>query len=83
MAELNPNHPTLNNVREQWGKMAAILIHKFGLTHVVVTAADIEAFANSGLCNITIQDNLDGIHLNLVDEATANALARKEGGLPH
>jgi hypothetical protein len=47
---------------------------------VVISLADIKAMP--GDLFLTVQELHDGIHLQLVDEATARALAKKEGGLP-
>lgn len=79
MSELNPNHPTLVIVHEHWHKIAAILMHKLGHEHVVITAADIERMPEGMF--VTVQELDDGLHLQFVDEKTAHILARKHGGL--
>jgi len=78
--ELNPNHPMTTALREHWMKMAALLVAKQG-GHVVITSDDIASLGDCGLF-LTMRELPDGIHLRLVDEATAHQLARKEGGLP-
>ena len=82
MNSLNPNHPVVREVQEQWYKLCAILIHKSGATEAEITASDIQAFADSGLANITIHPKNDVITLRLVSDKEARELARKEGGLP-
>lgn len=77
--EMNPNHAVTGSVREQWMKFAALLVAKQG-GHAVISLGDIAAM-QPGLF-LTIQELDDGIHLRLVDEQTAERLARKEGGLP-
>lgn len=76
---LNPNHPTSRAVAEHWNRIAAILVHKAG-GHVVITPEDINGLP--GFVGITVQEKTDGLHLRLVDEATAHQLARENGGLP-
>jgi len=79
--EFNPNHAVTGAAREQWHKIAALLLHKFDLGLVTFTAADIEAFAREQH-NIVIKSAADGLHVWLVNDAEAQRLARDEGGLP-
>lgn len=76
---LNPNHPTSRAVAEHWNRIAAILVYKAG-GHAVITPEDINGLP--GFVGITVQEKPDGLHLRLVDEATAHRLARENGGLP-
>jgi hypothetical protein len=78
--ELNPNHQVTRAVHDQWHKLCALLMAKFQTTHVVISLADIRLL--SGKSNITVRELDDGIHLELVDDATAERLVRKEGGRP-
>lgn len=78
--ELNPRHGTTKAMREQWHKLLAIVMHKQKTKHVVLKVEDIMAV--QGL-NITVQELTDGIHLRLVDDATANKLAKQHGGQVH
>ena len=48
--------------------------------HVVITMDDIHNTPD-GLF-LTVQELDDGVHFRLVDEVTANALAKQHGGLP-
>lgn len=82
MTELNPNHPTTQAVHDHWHKIAALIMHKLDLDHVVITPDDINQLmrANS---SITMQELGDGIHLRIVDRVTAEKLARENGGLPN
>lgn len=77
---LNPNHPTTRSLDGQWHKFAAMLMQKFGTDHVVLTALDVISFGGGRA--ITVQELDDGIHLRIVDERTADRLAREHGGLP-
>jgi hypothetical protein len=79
--EINPNHPVVQEMREQWYKMCAILLFKSGVTKIEITASDVERFANSGLANIVCHPHGDVITLQLVSDAEAMRLVRKEGGL--
>jgi hypothetical protein len=80
--ELNPNHPVTVEIREQWHKLLAVLMHKFGLTEVEITVDDLLTLEKSGLMNITAHPKGDVITLRLVSDAEAARLAREEGGLP-
>ncbi len=83
MSELNPNHEVTQAVREQWHKIAALLILKFDLGRVVITEADLVKFGNiPGGANIVIKDQKDGIHIWLVSDEEGARLAKEEGGLP-
>jgi Cu/Ag efflux pump CusA len=79
--ELNPNHQVTRTVSEHWHKVAALLMKKAGMEHVVITEADIAALENLNQA-IVIDARADGLHVSLVDMATAEKLARQEGGLP-
>lgn len=78
MNELNPNHPVTSAMRDQWHKLAAILMHKHGLTHVVITSEDMESMG-SEMC-VMVQASADGIHLRLITMAEGERLAREQGG---
>ena len=81
MNPLNPNHPVVREIEEQWYKLCAILIHKSGATVAEITASDIRAFVDSGMANIAIHPLGDVITLRLVSDKEARELARKQGGL--
>jgi hypothetical protein len=78
--ELNPNHPVTQAAHDHWHKLAAVLMCKFGLTHVVITVDDLKQLPDDMF--ITLQELHDGLHLTFVDEKTAHELARKHGGRP-
>ena len=77
--ELNPNHIVTSAMREHRMKLAAALVSKSG-GHVVISMHDLQNMSETLF--LTVQELHDGIHLDLVDEATAHAVAKKEGGLP-
>lgn len=78
MTELNPNHAVTRLVRENWNKIAAVLVHKNG-GHVVISSEDLAGMPD---LYMTVQELKDGLHLTLVDLQTAKRLAREHGGLP-
>ena len=80
MKELNPNHAVTQAVRDHWHTFAALLMHKAGTPHVVITRIDLETLPPGTA--IVVQELEDGVHLRLVDAITADQIARKEGGLP-
>lgn len=85
MSELNPNHPVTASVHDHWHKVVALLLHKFDLGEVVITASDLDDLAREfagGMPAVLIHDKADGMHLKIVTEAEAMALAREHGGLP-
>lgn len=81
MTELNPNHKATQAAHDQWHKITALLMHKIGVKQIVIMTKEINQ-AFSAQLNITVQfDDNVGIILSLVNDAEAEALARKEGGL--
>lgn len=78
--ELNPNHPVTQNLRENWHVLVAVLIHKMGVDHVVITAEDMDAVAAKEVCLAAHEDE-EGLHLRAITRDEAEALARKAGGL--
>jgi hypothetical protein len=82
MSEINPNHPVTIKTRDQWHKIAALLMSKAGHDEVVITSADIDKLLNSDRANIVIRYRQHDIQLRLVDNKEAARLAREEGGLP-
>lgn len=77
---LNPNHPMVRKVDEQWHKLCALAMIAMGTDHVTITAREVHAMA-AGIF-ITIQEDDSGLHIRLVSEAEAHRLARENGGLP-
>ena len=72
----NPNDPmTQATSDDHWHKVAAVLVAKMG-GHVVVTPADIDLLPPN--CGVASVEMADGLHLHIVDEATADRL-RAEG----
>ena len=77
---LNPNHPVAQMAEGQWHKLCALAMVSMGTDHVVIDRSTVQAMQH-GL-NIVVDNQPDGVHLRLVDDATAQRLARAEGGLP-
>lgn len=83
--EANPNHPVTQQMREQWHKIVALLLHKFDLGEVIITTDDLKALMvdyDGGMPAVVCHDKADGLHLRIVDEAEGLQLAKREGGLP-
>lgn len=73
--ELNPNNPTTKAVHAQWHKLCALLMHKLKLDHVVITPDDLVQLIDvPGGVNITVREDIEGIHLRLVGDAQAARL---------
>lgn len=81
--ELNPNHKVVIQAREQWHKIAALIMVKLGLTELQITPDDVDKIA-AGNVNIVLDargESRTGIlTVRIVDDKTADAMARKEGG---
>jgi len=77
---------TVEKLAGNWHVVAAVLIHKQGLTEARITEDDLKAFAASGKTNIVANDTkADGLRLILVDDAGAAGLVIKHaanGKLP-
>lgn len=84
MTELNPNHPVTATMHDHWHKLVGVLLYKFGLDVVEIMQADIEGFAehiDGGA--VAVEEKGGRLVLRLVVGAeAAEALAKKEGGLP-
>lgn len=86
--ELNPNNPVVAEFRDQWHKLAAILMWKFRVNKVQITLEDIDRFMNDQRFgkNIVLDNRGDDprrpLTLRLVNDDEAVRLAREEGGLP-
>lgn len=81
--ELNPNHKVVRLARDQWHKIAALVMMKLGKTELEITPADVDKIAG-GNVNIVLdardESKTGVLTLRIVDDKTADALARQEGG---
>jgi hypothetical protein len=79
--ELNPNHGVTQEVREQWYKIAALLLSRIPGGATTITVPEIEKLDGKAI-TVRFSDR-DGIVLKLVTMEGGEMLAKKEGGLPH
>jgi len=81
--ELNPNHAVTQEMRDNWHKIAAIIMYKMKLKRVVITLEDIATLGDflqdGAICAHPSEDTLE---IFLVDGIEAQRLVREEGGLP-
>lgn len=81
--ELNPNHKVVRQAHDQWHKIAALIMVKLGLKELQLTMNDVNKIA-AGNVNIVLDargERETGIFtVRIVDDKTADELARKEGG---
>jgi hypothetical protein len=77
--ELNPNHPTVQKVQDQWYKLCAILVARSPGKKTTIPLD--EVLRIEGMA-ITIKDTAGGIELQVVTMAEGERLAKMEGGLP-
>lgn len=80
--ELNPNNKVVAQVRQHWHKIAALIMVKMGKTELQITMDDVKKL-ESGV-NIVLDARGEAetgiMTIRIVDDATAAALAKKEGG---
>lgn len=83
LKSLNPNHSAVREAEGQWHKIAALLLLHFGKRQVKISLGEIERVAGDKKgVNIAVQfDDERGIILTIMDDATAQAVAEREGGL--
>jgi hypothetical protein len=81
--ELNPLHPVTKEAHDNWHKIAALIMIHFGKTELKLTLDDAKKLFHGNL-NIVLDGRRefcgDGLLVRLVDNKTADALVRKEGG---
>lgn len=84
MDELNPNHPVTTELREQYHKLLAIVMWRFGMDALTVTSEEIERFVadHPGGINVAFEPKGHTLRIRIVDDREGARLARKEGGLP-
>lgn len=83
MSYSNPNHPVTKAVNNQWHKIAALIMLKFGVTELEITVEDVDRLAKGGM-NIVFDargtDYERPVTLRIVDDKTAAELLKQEGG---
>jgi hypothetical protein len=81
--ELNPNHKIVAQAREHWHKIAALIMVKLGLTELRFTMDDVNKLVGGNM-NIVLdareESKTGTFYIRIVDDKTAAALARNEGG---
>ncbi len=79
--ELNPNHPVTMESRDQWHKIVAILMLKFGVTEVEITVDDVMGLAErlDGTC-VVLHPVGKKMFVRLVSMEEGQRLAREAGG---
>jgi hypothetical protein len=78
---LNPNHAVSQSMQEHALQVLALVIHKNG-GKCHLTMEDLNLVASGPNLFVVFHEKIDGLHISLVDEATAYAAAKREGGLP-
>jgi hypothetical protein len=80
--ELNPNHPVTRTMAGQWHKIVALLMVKFGRSHIEISLDEITKALTGDMKAVTIRERDNVIVLDLVSMKEAERLAKEEGGLP-
>lgn len=83
LMELNPNHKVVRQAHYHWHKIAALIMIKLDVKELELTMDDVNKLA-AGNVNIVLDargESETGIlKVRIVDDKTAEELARKEGG---
>lgn len=84
MKELNPNHPVTNEMRQQWHKLLAITMWKYGVDRLVITSDEIDRFIadHPDGVNVTVEPTGKILTVWIVNDEEGRRLAKREGGLP-
>jgi hypothetical protein len=72
--EINPHHPTVKGLREQWYKITLIVMHKLGARELKITPGDIAAIETlypGDMPAILANDTKEGIELSIVSMGEA------------
>lgn len=86
MVEHNPDHPTTKSAHDNWHKIVALLLHKYGGVlgeEVLFTGADIatlQAAYAGDMPSVLLDDKADGLHLRMVTGDEAAELAKSAEG---
>jgi hypothetical protein len=78
MAKSEQTNPVASKLRDQWHAILAVTIHKLKVAEIVITEADVRSFQKSPNQAVLCYDRPDGIHLMLITEAQALALAEQD-----
>lgn len=78
--EINPNHPMTKFAREQWHKIAALLMMELGKDSIEITEAMIARIGSDRA--IALDERGGKLFVRLVSIKEAERLAREAGGLP-
>lgn len=79
--EKNPNHPVTQMAREQWHKIAALLMWHFEIDSFEVTTDMIQKFMATENA-IVLDTRNQRMIVRMVGAEEAERLAREAGGLP-
>ncbi len=79
--EINPDNATLEQLREHWEKIAAVLVWKLARDGVRITMQDLDQFqaeSDAGECVLFTHGHKDSIELAIVSASRAEILARHD-----
>ena len=79
--ELNPNNSMTQAMRGQWHVILAFYMLQQNVDKVTITRADLENYKEG--MTIACYEDSEGLHLEIVDAATAKLLAAEHGGVAH
>lgn len=78
--EINPDHPVTKAIHNDWHKIVALLLHKFGVQQVTFTSHDMEHLvaAFPDMPTVIIREQSGKLIVRLVSLAAAQREAAKE-----
>lgn len=76
--EINPENAALTGLRDQWKKIVAILVHKYGGGRMTVTSDDIRTFSETGLLLGTDAHDPNRLVLRMMSPAEAEAMVKED-----
>lgn len=83
--EVNPNHPVTQFMRDQWAKIAALIMWKLKVEKVTIESEEFEQFnclPDASMPTIVVHMHGKSVEVMLMplDQATKYAQAHKEAG---
>lgn len=78
MSELNPNHPVTQEMHDNWHKIVALIMRKFGVSEVEIGLEDI---SGEGMAVVADTRKNDVLIIRLITMKEAEKLAKEVGGL--
>lgn len=78
--EINPDHPVTKAIHNDWHKIVALLLHKFGVKEIIITSSDINRLmaAFPDMPTVTLRSHGEQLIVKLVSLAEGQREFAKE-----